>query len=146
MSGTPRTFDGDWPSWVEEHQVCWELSVVQEMVKGQGLQQTGFALKLFGRFHPRAEDDASAVARSIHERLRMLAAEVTRAMPVAALVQVEPPGRALVPAESPLVVEVELAVVASPPHPDRPLPTAELRRAIGMVEATLRSLGLKKRG
>ena len=146
MSGTPRTFDGDWPSWVEEHQVCWELSAVQEMVKGHGLQQTGFALKLFGRFDPRAKDDASAVARSIHERLRMLAAEVARAMPVPALVQVEPPGRAVIPVESPLVVEVELAVVASPPHPDRPLPPAELRRVIGMVEARLRSLGLKKRG
>ena len=146
MSGTPLTFDGDWPSWVQEHQVCWELSAVQEMVKGHGLQQTGFALKLFGRFDPRAEDDASAVARSIHERLRMLAAEVARTMPVPALVQVEPPGRAVIPLESPPVVEVELAVVASPPHPDRPLPPAELRRVIGMVEARLRSLGLKKRG
>ena len=146
MSGTPLTFDGDWPSWVQEHQVCWELSALQEMVKGYGLRQTGYSLKLFGRFDPRGEDDASAVARSIHERLRMLAAEVARTMPVPALVQVGPPGRAVIPAESPLVVEVELAVVASPPHPDRPLPPAELRRAIGMVEATLRSLGLRKRG
>jgi len=145
MSGTPRTFDGDWPSWIEEHQVCWELSAVQEMVKGHRLQQTGFALTLFGRLDPRAEDDASAAARSIYERLRMLAAEVGRAMPVPALVQVQPPGRAVIPAESPLVVEVELAVVASPPHPDRPLPPAELRHAIEMIEARLRSLGLKKR-
>jgi len=146
MSGTPRTFDADWPSWVQEHKVCWELSALQEMVKGHRLQQTGFALTLCGRFNPRAERDASAAARSIYERLRMLAAEVGRAMPVPALVQVQPPGRAVIPAESPVVVEVELAVIASPPHPDHPLPPAELRRVTGMVEARLRSLGLKKRG
>jgi hypothetical protein len=146
MSETPRTLDGDWPSWVREHKVCWELSPHQDMVKGRRVQQTGYALKLFGRFDPRAEDDASAAARSIHERLRMLAAEVARALPVPALVQVQPPGRAVIPAESPFVVEVELAVIASPPHPDRPLPPAELRRVIGTVEARLRSLGLRKKG
>ena len=146
MSGTPRAFDGDWPSWVEQHQVCWELSAVQEMEKGHGLQQTGFALKLFGRLDPRTKDQAPALDRSIHESLRVLAAEVVRALPVPALVQMEPPGRAVVRMELPPVVEVELAVVASPPHPDRPLPPEELRRAIGMVEARLRSLGLKKRG
>jgi hypothetical protein len=146
MSETPPTLGGDWPSWIEEHEVCWELSAVQEMVKGHGLQQTGYALKLFGRFDPRTEDDASAVARSIHERLRMLAVEVARAMPVPALVQVEPPGRAVIPVEPSLVLEVELAVVASPPHPDHRLPPTELRRVIGTIEARLRSLGLKKRG
>ena len=145
MSETPPTLDGDWPSWVQEHKVCWELSPRQEMVKGHRVQPTGYALKLFGRFDPRGEDDASAVARSIHERLRLLAAEVARAMPVPALVQVEPPGRAVIPVEKPFVVEVELAVSVSPPHPDRPLPPAELRRVIGIVEARLRSLGLKKK-
>jgi hypothetical protein len=66
-------------------------------------------------------------------------------MPMPALVQVQLPGRAVIPAESPLVVEVKLAVVASAPHSDRPRPPAELRRVIGMIEARLRSLGLKKR-
>ena len=145
MSETPPTLDGDWPSWVQEHKVCWELSPLQEMVKGRRVQRTGYALKLFGRFNPRAENDASTVARSIHERLRMLAADVARAMPVPALVQVEPPGRAVIPVEKPFVVEVEVTVSVSPPHPDHPLPPAELRRVIGIVEARLRSLGLKKK-
>jgi hypothetical protein len=146
MSETPRTLDGDWPSWVQEHQVCWELGPVQETVKGHGLQQTGYALKLFGRFSPRAESDGSEAIRTIYERLRMLAEEVRRSMPVPALVQVQPGGRAVIPAEMPFVVEVELAAVASPPDSDRPLPPAELRRAIDTIEAMLRSLGLKKRG
>jgi hypothetical protein len=148
MSGTPHTLEGDWASWVREHQVCWELAPVQEMVKGlKGLrvQQTGYALKLFGRFDPGAQDGAEAVARNIYERLRTLATEVIRSMPVPAIVQVAPPGRAVVPMESRLVMEVELTVVASPDRPGRPLPSGEVRRLIGLVEDSLRSMGLKKR-
>jgi hypothetical protein len=145
MTGIAETLEGDSRAWLRKRQVCWELAPFQEMVKGQGLQQTGYALKLFARVEPGAEDDALAVARSVHERLSALAAEVIRTLPVPALLQVEPPGRAMIPPESPLVVEVELVVLASPPEPHRPLPPAEVRRVIGVVEDTLRSMGLRKR-
>ena len=145
MSGTPHTLEGDWPSWIQKHKVCWELSPMREAVKGRGLQQTGYVLKLFGRFDPRTED-ASALAASIYARLRALAADVAQALAVPALVQVAPPGRAVVPVERDFVLEVELEVVASPPDPEHPLPPEQVRRAIGMIEAQLRSLGLKKRG
>jgi hypothetical protein len=59
--------------------------------------------------------------------------------------QVEPPGRVVIPAQLPLVVEVELSVLASPPDPDRLLPPAEVQRLIGLVEDRLRSMGLRKR-
>jgi len=144
MSGTPRTFDGDWPSWVEHHEVCWELSAFQEMVKDHGLRQTGFALKLFGRLDPRAMDHAPAAARSIHERLRLLANDALEALPVHAMVQA--PGRAVVRMESPIVVEVELTVIASPPDPAHPLPPTEVKRLIAALGDRLRSMGLKKRG
>jgi len=145
MSDTTPTREGDWSSWVRDHQVCWELKPAQEMVKGHGLRQTGFELKLFGCFDPRPEDDVTPIRRSIHERLRTLVGEVAGAMPVRPLMQVEPPGRVVIPAQLPLVVEVELSVLASPPDPDRLLPPAEVQRLIGLVEDRLRSMGLRKR-
>jgi hypothetical protein len=151
MSGTTHAFEGDWPegdwpSWITEHQVCWELAPILEMVTGRGVQQTAYALKLFGRFDPGAHDDTEAVVRSIHKRLRILAADAIRCLPVGPLVQVEPAGRAVIPAESALVVEVELTVLASPPHPDQPLPPPDVRGLIVALEDRLRSMGLKKRG
>jgi hypothetical protein len=132
-------------AWVREHQVFWELAPFQETVKGHGVQQTGLALKLFGRFEPGGQRDAEAVAREIHEHLRTLAEDAVRGVPVDALVQVQPFGRAVIPPESRPVVEVELTLVASPPHPEQPLPPAEVRRLIRALEGRLRSLGLKNR-
>jgi hypothetical protein len=99
MSDTTQTREGDWSSWVRDHQVCWELKPAQEMVKGHGLLQTGFELKLFGCFDPRPEDDVTPIRRSIHERLRTLVGEVAGAMPVRPLMQVEPPGRVVITPE-----------------------------------------------
>ena len=147
MSDTTDTVEGDWPSWVREHQVCWELGPIQEMVQGKGVQQTGYALKLFGRFDPAAEGGAEAVARSIYERLRALVAEATRSMPAGTLVQVGPPGRAVLPPESPLVVEAELTVVATFAPADRERrPASEARELVAALEERLRSMGLRKRG
>lgn len=141
MSGNPYPLQGDWPSWVREHRVCWELAAFREKVKNKGLLQTGYALKLCGSFAPSAQQDPEAVAGSIYERLRTLAAEVIQSMPMSPLVQVEPPGRAIVSTGSPLV-EVELTVVASPPRSSDPLPAPELRRLIKVVEDRLRAMGV----
>lgn len=84
------------------------------------------------------------MARKIHERLRTLAEGAVRSLPVDALVQVQPFGRVVLPPESRLIVEVELTAVASPTHPERPLPSAGVRRLIGVLEKRLRSLGLEK--
>jgi hypothetical protein len=134
----------DSAAWVAEHQVCWELFPVQEMVKGHGLQHTGYALQMFGRFDRGAHDDWAAMARSIHERLRLLANDALEALPVHPMVQA--PGRAVVRMESPIVVEVELTVIASPADPAHPLPPAEVKRLIAALGDRLRSMGLKKRG
>jgi hypothetical protein len=131
--------------WVKEHQVSFELVPVQEHVKGHGLQQTGQSLKLFGRLDARAVGDPVEVAWSIHERMHALALEALRDLPVPALMQVEPFGRAIVPLDAPLLLEVQLTVVASPAGKERQLPPSELRRVIQLVDDRLRALGLKKR-
>jgi hypothetical protein len=140
------TTEVDSAAWVAEHQVCWELFPVQELVKGHGLQQTGYALQMFGRCDRGANDDWAASARSIHERLRLLANDALEALPAHPMLQPAPAGRAVVRMESPIVVEVELTVIASPPDPAHPLPPAGVKRLIAALGDRLRSMGLKKRG
>jgi hypothetical protein len=141
----PQTFEAVPPEWVKEHQVSFELASVQEHVTGRGLQPTGQSLKLFGRFDPRGVGDPVEVARSIHERLHALALEALRDLPVTALVQVEPFGRGVVPLDAPLLIDVQLTIVASPDGRERQLPPSELRRVIQLVDDRLRALGLKRR-
>jgi hypothetical protein len=141
----PKTSEAVPPAWVKEHQVSFELAPFREHVKGERLQQTGQLLSLFGRFDPRAVDDPVKAARSIHERLHALALEALRDLPVPSLMQVEPFGRAVVPRDAPLLMDVPLTVVASPPGKEQQLPPSELRRVIELVDSRLRALGLKKR-
>lgn len=142
-SDTAREPGAELSAWVRDHQVRWELAPVQEMVKGLGVQHTGYSLKLFGRLPAGARGDVAA-ARSVYARLHTLAAQAVQSLSVRAVLRVEPPGRAVVTVESQLVVEVELAIVASPAEPESRLPPAEVRRVIGLVEARLRSMGLRK--
>ena len=145
MNAIPQTSEAVPPEWVKEHQVSFELVPVQEHVKGHGLQQTGQSLRLFGRFDPRGVDDPVEVARSIYGRLHALALEALRDLPVTALMQVEPFGRGVVPLDAPLMIDVQLMVVASPDGKERQLPLSELRQVIKLVDDRLRALGLKKR-
>jgi hypothetical protein len=145
VNAISQTSEADPHAWVKEHQASFELGPVQEHVKGHGMQQTGHALKLFGRLDTRAVGDPVEAAWRIHERMLALAFEALRDLPVPALMQVEPFGRAIVPLDAPLLLEVQLTVVASPPGKERQLPSSELRRVIELVDARLRALGLKKR-
>jgi hypothetical protein len=146
-SETPRAVEAELRAWVKEHKVSWELAPQKEMVKGRGMQQTGYVLKLFGRIDHRRKDRIDAIAHGAYDRLRALAEEAIRLLPGAPVVQLQPPGRAVVVTDEPrLVLEAELTFLASPPHPDAPLPPAELRRLVALVERTLRALGLKQRG
>jgi hypothetical protein len=133
------------PEWVREHKASFELAPFQEYVKGQGLRPTGQSLRLFGRFDPSAVSDPVEVARSIYERLHALALDALRDLPVTAVMQAEPFGRGVVPLDEPLLIDVELIVVASPDGRERQLPPSELRRVIQLVDDRLRALGLKKR-
>ncbi|HET7294508.1 MAG TPA: hypothetical protein VFM88_18935 [Vicinamibacteria bacterium] len=132
-------------AWITDHEVSWEVVPVLEQVKGRGVEQTGQALKLFARFDV-AAGEIEPVARPIHERLRSLAMEAVQSLPAHLLVQVEPPGRAVVSPGTPFVVEVQLTLVASVPHPDSLLPPVEVRRLVSLLEKKLSSMGLKKRG
>jgi hypothetical protein len=133
------------PEWVKEHKASFELASFQEYVKGQGLRPTGQSLRLFGRFDPSAVSDPVEVARSIHERLHALALDALRDLPVTAVMQAEPFGRGVVPLDEPLLIDVQLTVVASPDGREQLLPPSELRRVIQLVDDRLRALGLKKR-
>jgi hypothetical protein len=145
MSETSPTPDVDLRDWVRKHQVCWELAPLHEQVKGHGVQQTGYCLKLFGRIERPARADNQTVARGIYDQLRMLVAEAMRAVPVDSLIQVQPFGRVVLPVEARLIIEQEFALVASPADRDHPLPPAEVRRLIAEVEKKLLSMGLKRR-
>jgi hypothetical protein len=131
--------------WVRKDKVCWELAPLREVVKGHGIQQTGYALRLYGRFDPAAQVDDDVVARAIFERLRALAQDALSVVPGHTIIQVQPLGRTVLPAESPPAVEVELTVLASPADPDDPQSSEEARRQITKLEGQLRSMGLKKR-
>jgi hypothetical protein len=133
------------PAWVKEHEVSYELAVLQEHVKHRGLQQTGHSLVLLGRFDPHGATDPVAVARSIHERLEALALEALRDLPVAAVVHAQPFGRATIPTDAPLLADVPLTIVVWPERREQPLPPAELRQVTALVEDRLRALGIKKR-
>ena len=133
------------PEWVKEHKASFELASFQEYVKGRGLQPTGQSLRLFGRFDPSAVGDPVEVARSIHERLHALALDALRDLPVTAVMRVEPLSRGVVPLDEPLMIDVQLTVVASPDGREQQLPPSELRRVIQLVDDRLRALGLKKR-
>jgi hypothetical protein len=145
-SETPRAVEAELRAWVKEHRVSWELAPLKEMVQGRGLQQTGHVLKLFGRIDHRRKERIDAIGHGVYDRLRALAAEVIRSLPEALVVQLQPPGRAMVADDPRLALEAELTILASPPHPDAPAPPAELRRVVVLVEGTLHSLGLKRRG
>lgn len=145
MNAISQTSEAVPPAWVKEHQVSFELASFQEYVKGHGLQQTGQLLRLFGRFDPRAVDDPVDVARSIHKRLHALALEALRDLPVLSLMQMEAFGRAAVPLDAPLLMDVQLTVRASPDGKERQLPPSELRQVIKLVDDRLRALGLKKK-
>jgi hypothetical protein len=145
VNANPLPSEADHSAWVKEHEVSYELAPVQEHVKDRGLQQTGYSLVLFGRFDPRGVPDLAGVARSIHERLQALTLEALRDLPVAAVVRAQPFGRATIPIEAPLLADVLLTVLVAPDGREQPLPPAELRRVIALVEGRLRALGLKKR-
>jgi hypothetical protein len=127
------------------HEVSWEITPVLEQVKGRGVEQTGHALKLFAPIDV-AAGETEPIARPVYERLRRLAMEAVQLLPANLLVQVEPPGRAVVSPGTPFVVEVQLTLLASAPHPGHPLPAVEVRRLIALLETKLCSMGLKKRG
>jgi hypothetical protein len=134
----------DRAAWIEEHMVGWRLGPLSEHVKGGGVVQTGYELVLFGRFHP-AGRDLGAVARELHEALRGLALEALGPTPPDVLVCVVPASHWVVPAEQRFVIEVELSVIASPSHPDRPPAPAETRQRIATLESRLRAMGLHRR-
>jgi len=145
MNVMPQARQAVAPEWVTDHHASFELVSFQEYVKGRGLQPTGQSLRLFGRFDPSTVGDPVGVARSIHDRLHVLALDVLRDLPVTALMQVEPFGRGVVPLDEPLLMDVQLTVVVSPDGRERELSPAELRRVIQLVDDRLRALGLKKR-
>jgi hypothetical protein len=131
---TSHVLEGDPRKWVRAHQGCWEWAPVSEMVKGVGVQPTGRALTLYGRFAPSTEDDAAA-GPLIYQGLRELASTALRSAP-ATTIAVRPPGRAVIPSEPSLVVEVELSLVTGPePQP----------RFVAAVEEQLRALGFIRR-
>jgi hypothetical protein len=146
MTTTPETPLLDTLAWVTSHKVCWELVALNEGVKGRGVRQTGYLLTLYGRLYPAAEGDGEPRGPTIHQRLHALAAEALRALPIPVLVDAQPFGRLVVTPDSTFIVDVELSVAGSPPHPDHPRPPAEVKGAIRVLEEKLRSMGLRKRG
>jgi hypothetical protein len=146
MTTMPETTVLDTLAWITSHKVCWELTPLNELVKGHGVGQTGYVLTLYGRLYPTVEGDAEPRGPTIHQRLHALAAEALRELPIPVLVDAQPFGRLVVTPESSFVVDVELAIAGSPPDPDVPRPPAEVKAAIRLLEERLRSMGLRKRG
>jgi hypothetical protein len=137
----------DMRAWVERHKVCWEFGPLREYVMGHGLEVTGYELTLFGRFDPTLYDDDDAAAREVYEGLHELAEELLRSIPEPhSIVRVLPYDRAVhLRPEAGYAVEVELTIVASPPHPDQPIPAAEVQAGLATVAARLREMGLREK-
>lgn len=135
----------DLGAWVKEHEVCWELRPLRELVKGHGVEKTGYELGLVGRYDAAAQADDEAVARALHERLRGLASQVLGALSPKTEVQVEPFSRETWPAEAGSAIEIELTVILSLPPADPLRPSPEPPPEIAALESRLRSLGLPRR-
>jgi hypothetical protein len=144
MSGTLPQAASDSSAWVAEHEVCWELAPVQEFVKGLGMRETGYALRLFGRFDAATQADDEAVARGIFEGLRALVLDALRALPAQSPIEIQPFCREGLPGGPGFIVEVELTAIGSA-DPDRPSSSAETKRSIALLEARLLAMGLPKR-
>jgi hypothetical protein len=127
--------------------VCWEFGPLREYVKGHGMEQTGYELTLFGRFDPAEFDDDDTAAREVYEGLHELADELLRSIPEPhSIVEVRPFDRAVhLRPEAGYAVEVELTLVATPPHPDQPIPAEEVHRGLATVAARLREMGLREK-
>ena len=137
---------GDVRAWVQAHGVCWEIEPLREFIKGHGVQQTGYELRLFGHLDLRAQAEVEQAARRVHDALREIALGVLAAHPEPhAVITVQPFDRAVhLRPESSFSAEVELAVVACPRHPADPLPADEAQRRIAAIEEALRSLGIHR--
>src|SRR4030095_7572291 len=132
--------------WVNAHKVCWEIEPLRELVEGQGVQQTGYELRLFGRIdHLSGEEAARALVR-VHGELCELALDVLASLPEShALIHVRPFDRTVhMRPENAFAPEIELAVVAYPRHPAEPMTAAEAQGRIAAVEEKLRGLGLHR--
>lgn len=146
MSESALASPADLGAWLKEHKVCWELAPLRDLVKGRGVELTGYELNLFGRYDLTAQDDDHAVAHGIHERLRALALDALGSVAGEELVtQMQPFSREVVPADAGSTIEVELTVTVSPAHHDPSRRPDEARRQIALVESRLLSMGLHKR-
>ncbi len=135
----------DRAAWVEEHKVGWRVGPFTEHVKGRGVVQTGYELVVSGRFDPAGRDDLEELAAELHEALRALALEALGPAPADVLLCVLPSSRWVVPAEERFMIELQLTVIGSPAHPDRPPAAAETRQRIAALESRLQAMGLHRR-
>lgn len=134
----------DMVRWIRTHDVRWELAPRDELVQGRGLQQTGYVLRLFGRLPLPGRKGSERLVETIHQRLHAMATEALRVVPPDFRVDVQSLSRVVVTRTSTFTVDVELTAVGSPAHLDDARPPEEQRRLIGVLEAKLRSMGLRK--
>ena len=132
--------------WIRTHDVRWELAPLDELVQGRGLQQTGYVLRLFGRLPLAGQNGSTLLVETIYQRLHVLATEALRAIPPDVRVDVQPfPGVVARGSRLTVTVDVELIALGSAAPADGARPAEELRRAIGVLEAELRSMGLRRK-
>jgi hypothetical protein len=128
--------------WVQEHEVCWEIAPRVEMLKGQGVVQTGLELSVYAQVEHAAEAE---VAR-IFEKTEQLVEHVIphSELPLLCRIGTFDHARHL-RKETGYAAEVRVPIELTFEDPRHRPSTKDIERCVTPIEARLRELGLKPR-
>jgi len=143
---------GEWTDdavrdWARQHKACWELLPLREMVKGEGVRETGLELHLFAEYLPPPEQEHGwAGAQQIHERLHAIAERVIPHRHEGTRFDIEPFDAAghLRP-ETGFAPEIQLSVLVTAENTAHEPEEALVRGLMREIERALAGLGLKAR-
>jgi hypothetical protein len=127
-------------AWAARHEACWEIAPLVEMVKGEGVIQTGFELRIFAQTE-HAPDERVA---TIFEAAYAIAAHVIPRsdLPLQFDVGAYDQSTHLRP-ETGFAAEIVVPIEVTFDDPHVKLSSAQVERVVAPIEAELRALGLK---
>ena len=144
----PQPSPEELKAWIQRHKVCWEISPLQEMIKGHGVQRTGYELHLFAELtSPGAGMERATAAEDVYAGLRRVVncLKSDDNDPLAHSEVSTFDHSAHLRSETGFVPEVQITFVATQAHAGRQLTDQEIHARIVAVEAELHGLGLHRK-
>jgi hypothetical protein len=129
-------------NWVQEHEVCWEIAPKVEMLKGQGVVQTGLELNVYAQVEHAAEAEVAAIFEKAEQLVEQLMPHSE--LPLLCSIGAFDHARHL-RKETGYAAEVCVPVELSFSDPRHRPSSKEVEQCVAPIEARLRELGLKPR-